>query len=211
MASQCSICPCTLTPLLLLLYLSTCTDITLQSPPPLLLSAHPASFLTLQLSDFPTSRQADKLAPTRASASTQPPAVTFTPHHTPCNLFSYPAGNGDSTLQSPHNAITPPCTQPPPDPPHPVITQQQGSTARNVHTSPHPPAAPTYGTHPPHLAEPLNPTRFRRLPPGRLISRPPVPPAPLPARPANSPTFRLPNKSTSRKADKLASAPAYRG
>ena len=30
-ASQCSICPCTLTPLLLLLYLSTCTDITLES------------------------------------------------------------------------------------------------------------------------------------------------------------------------------------
>jgi len=76
-----------------------------------------------------------------------PPAVTFTPHHTPCNLFSYPAGNGDSTLQSPHNAITPALRSPPPDPPHPVITQQQGSTARNVHTSSPPlpplPTAPT--------------------------------------------------------------------
>lgn len=53
-ASQRSICPCTLTPLLLLLYLSTCTDITLQSlhsaiTPPPIFSAHPRP-----LSNFPT-------------------------------------------------------------------------------------------------------------------------------------------------------------
>lgn len=140
-ASQRSICPCTLTPLLLLLYLPTCTDITLQSlhsaitPRPSslrtpassptfrqiseLVNAAPASCTTTPYARLLISRPPAEPCPAPLPAIT-PAALACTRLRVPSPLLCNPHHNliaqcNDCTLQSLQAAITPhPYTHPTP-------------------------------------------------------------------------------------------------
>ena len=116
-----------------------------------------------------------------------------------------------------HPSTPPPAGQTPNSPPAPCIAAkpppprtQQGSTrsrsrSPNLLTRPRRPAS--LQNLPPY---PAGKPRNCRTPPYRSGSSHPLPPTPrshLPACPANSPTLRLPNKSTCQQFGKLASAP----
>ena len=188
--------------------------------------------------NFPTSRQVEKLASRHTPPTTKDggaPAYRgefITPP--PAARSSYPGVN----LTRPN--VPPPC----------IRHRQQGSprlivpvhhTPRALIPTPcflscdHPSRTPTTpplrsppspSSSPAAVTWSVHPTTHQLpaaggAPPDALAPCPHHQPAPLPARPANSPTFRLPNKSTSRKADKSKSwhpppptsrgAPAYRG